>query len=66
MFIRDDHGNFLRAKCSTVDGRRQPREAEALSLKEALSWVKTWRTSKCIFETDAKLLMDTIHGVRGR
>lgn len=48
-----------------VRGRDQVREAEALSLKEALTWMKTWRTSKCIFETNAKLLADVIYGGRG-
>lgn len=37
-----------------------------MSLKEALSWIKAWRTSKCIFETDAKLLVDAINGMRGK
>lgn len=64
--VRDDQGEFLRAKCSTVSGHRAPREVEALGLKEALSWVKTWRNTKCIFETGAKLLVDAIHGVRGK
>lgn len=38
--VRDEHGSFLRARCNKVQGRLQPREAEAISLKEALSWMK--------------------------
>ena len=64
--MRDEHGEFLRAKCQVVSGSRQPREAEALSLKEASSWVKEWRASKCIFETDAKLVVDAMNGARGK
>ncbi|XP_074351625.1 uncharacterized protein LOC141690750 [Apium graveolens] len=63
--IRDEGDNFLRAKSTVVPGRLQPREAEALSLKEALAWTKEWRNSKCIFKCDAKLLVDAVNGGRG-
>lgn len=63
---RDDRGRFIRARSNVIHRRLQPREAEALSLKEALSWTKTWRDSKCIFETDAKLLVEAVKGTRGR
>lgn len=43
-------------------GVMQAKEAEALSLKEALLWARRWTSSKCIFETDAKVLVDAIHG----
>ena len=62
---RDDSGRFIRARSNIVHGRLQPREAEALGLKEALSWVKEWRASKCVFESDAKLLVDAVQGRRG-
>lgn len=58
-------GNFVSAKSNVVKGSTQAREADALSLKEALTWVKTCRTSKCIFEIDAKLLVDAIYGSQG-
>ncbi|KAL8103570.1 hypothetical protein AgCh_027952 [Apium graveolens] len=64
--VRDETGNFLRARCSTTHATTQPRDAEALSLREALSWIKQWRRTKCIFETDSKLLVDALNGVRGR
>lgn len=34
-------------------------------MKEALSWTKEWRSGKCILETDSKLLVDAVTGVRG-
>lgn len=64
--IRDDGGRFMRARMNTVQGGRSIREAEALSMREALSWVKNWTTTKCIFESDAKLLVDAFYGPRGK
>lgn len=63
---RDDRGRFVRARCSAVRGIFQPRGAEAISLKEALSWNKEWTNLKCIYETNYKLLVDAIYGTRGK
>ncbi|XP_074374534.1 uncharacterized protein LOC141714940 [Apium graveolens] len=63
--IRDEGGNFLRARSTVLPGRLQPREAEALSLKEAFAWTKEWMNSKCIFEYDAKLLVDAVNSGQG-
>ncbi|XP_074327155.1 uncharacterized protein LOC141665071 [Apium graveolens] len=63
---RDERENFLRGRCNVVQGRFQPREAEAMGLKEALTWIKNWRTRKCIFECDAKLLVEAVNGSGGR
>lgn len=63
--VRNDEGEFLRATCNITNGRRQSRKVEALSLKEALSWMKGSRNSKCIFESDAKLLIDALNGSGG-
>lgn len=41
--IRDEEGNFLRARCSTLSYTMNPKEAEAMSLREGLSWTKEWR-----------------------
>lgn len=49
-----------------IRSKGQIREAEAVSLKEALSWIKPWGTSKCIFESDAKILLDAFQGRRGK
>lgn len=36
------------------------REAKARSFKEALRWTKTWRTTRCIFELNAKSVVDAV------
>ncbi|XP_074378201.1 uncharacterized protein LOC141719726 [Apium graveolens] len=64
--IRDEDGQFLRARSSSVTRTMQPREAEALSMKEAFSWTQQWRVSKCVFESDAQNLVDAINGHGGR
>lgn len=61
---RDDSGHFIRARSKKIQAGYQPRIAEALSLREALSWTKEWRSSKCVFETDAKALVDAINKVK--
>lgn len=63
--VRDHHGEFLRARSNSFYGSTHAREAEALSLKEALIWVHNWRNYKCIFEMDFKLVVDAIYGGRG-
>ncbi|XP_074346962.1 uncharacterized protein LOC141685777 [Apium graveolens] len=60
--VRNDEGGFVRARSSLVRSRACAREAEALSLKEALLWVKSWRQNKFIFESDSKVLVDEIRG----
>lgn len=40
-------------------GAWRAREAEAISLKEAMSWAKGMNITHCIFETDSKSLADT-------
>ncbi|XP_017216875.1 uncharacterized protein LOC108194444 [Daucus carota subsp. sativus] len=57
--MRDEQGRFIRAKNQRIAVAYQPREAEAIALKETLSWVKDLGYRKCIFETDAKTLADT-------
>ena len=64
--IRDEHGSFLRAMCKQMSGTWTPREAEALSLKEVLSWVKSFGFARCVIETDSKLLADAYNGTPGR
>lgn len=58
IVIRDSHGDFVRAICSHIEGAWQPRDAEALSLKEALSSAKSLNLHHCIFETDSKTLVE--------
>lgn len=64
--IRYAAGEFVRARAQKIEVNMQPREAEAVSLKEALSWTKELGFQKCIFETDAKMLADACKGVPGR
>lgn len=37
--VRDANGLFLRSRSRVIRGARSPREAEALSMREALSWI---------------------------
>lgn len=64
--MRDDRGKFIRARMNTARGGTSAREAEAISMREALSWIKSWRTTKCVFESDAKLLVDAFYGPKGK
>lgn len=63
--VRDDRAEILRATSNSFKGRTHAQEAEALSLKEALIWIQSWRTRRCIFALDSKLVVDAIHGERG-
>lgn len=58
--VRDAGGIFLGARSNIIRGARSPREAEAMSMREALSWVKDWRVNNCVFESDSKLLIDAL------
>lgn len=64
--IRDANGRLVRAMCKQELGSWSPREAEALSLKEVLSWTKRYGFTRCVFETDSKLLADACNGGSGR
>ncbi|KAL8097342.1 hypothetical protein AgCh_030472 [Apium graveolens] len=59
---RDEFGNFQRARGTVMYPSVQPRIAEALIFREALSWIKQWRTTKCIFESNSKQLVDALNG----
>ena len=50
--IRDSGGAFIAAKCQRFPGLFRPREAEALVVREALSWIKNLQLSKIIVEID--------------
>lgn len=63
--VRDMYGQFLSARCRRVNVAWQAREAEAIGLKEALSWVKTMNITHCIFETDSKTLAAACNGKPG-
>ena len=63
---RDDRGRFLGARSSNCRGYTQIREAEAVGLRDALTWMQKWRTTNCIFELDAKLVVEAIYNNTGR
>ncbi|XP_074360145.1 uncharacterized protein LOC141700235 [Apium graveolens] len=63
--IRDSHGNFIEARCCKIQGHWQIREAEAISLKEAVSWVRLLGFQYCRFETDSQVLVWAIKGQSG-
>ena len=50
--IRDAGGTFVVAKCQCFPGSFHLHEAEALAVREALSWIKNLQISKIIFEID--------------
>lgn len=64
--VRDDSGSFLRARTNMVRGCLFVKETEALSLMEALPWMKTWRINEVIFQSDTKLLVDAFKGNQKR
>lgn len=63
--IRNANGTFIAARAQRIAAQLHPREMEALGLKEALSWTKRLGFKRCVFETDAKLLVDAIREVKG-
>lgn len=64
--VRDSQGSFVGARCCRIEGEKQPREAGALSLKEALSWVKSLGYKQCIFETDSHVVAMTCKNKRAK
>lgn len=64
--IRNEDAGFICARAHKISAKLQPREAEVVGLKEALSWIKELGFKNCIFETDAKMLADACNGVKGR
>lgn len=63
--LRDEHGLFLGARNCRIVGAWSPREAEALGMKEALSWLTKRRGQGCIIETDSQVLVTACNGNPG-
>ncbi|XP_074347230.1 uncharacterized protein LOC141686068 [Apium graveolens] len=63
--LRDENGKFLGARCRKMEGAWRPHEADAISLKEAMSWVKEMQITHCVFVTDLKILDDACNGTPG-
>lgn len=61
MVIRDSNGSFIICKTSLHHGTALVKEAEALAIHEALSWIKGMGYDKVIVESDSKTSVDAIH-----
>ncbi|XP_074378629.1 uncharacterized protein LOC141720175 [Apium graveolens] len=63
--MRDSQGAFLGARCCRKMGAWSPREAEAIGMKEALSWVIARKNQCCIMESDSRMLVQACNGSPG-
>ncbi|XP_073317263.1 uncharacterized protein [Primulina huaijiensis] len=61
MVIRDSNGSFIICKTSLHHGTALVKEAEALAIHEALSWIKGMGYDKVIVESNSKTSVDAIH-----
>ncbi|XP_073279568.1 uncharacterized protein [Primulina huaijiensis] len=61
MVIRDSNGSFIVSRTNFHDGAALVKEAEALAIHEALSWIKELGYDKVIVETDSKISEDEVH-----
>ncbi|XP_019194791.1 PREDICTED: uncharacterized protein LOC109188616 [Ipomoea nil] len=58
--LRDDFGNFLAAKNMLVPGVYMVKEAEILSIRDALSWLKNTGMGAVDVETDCQVVYNAI------
>ncbi|KAK6161535.1 hypothetical protein DH2020_004916 [Rehmannia glutinosa] len=58
LVLRDDAGIFIVARTLWFQGIYEVREAEALGVREALSWIRSLSLNKVVIETDAKYVVD--------
>jgi hypothetical protein len=58
MCIQNHRGLFVKAATTWHEGKPLPREAEAIGLRDAISWLG--RLSKVHIELDCKLVVDNI------
>ncbi|KAK6164302.1 hypothetical protein DH2020_001166 [Rehmannia glutinosa] len=63
MILRDDKGEFVVARVVTFPGLFEPKEAEAIGVREALSWIKLIGLQQVVVETNAKCVVDGISSV---
>ena len=59
--VRDAASNMIIARTTNILGAYPVREAEALSLEEALSWLKERQIDKCILETDSAQIVEALN-----
>ncbi|XP_019185981.1 PREDICTED: uncharacterized protein LOC109180726 [Ipomoea nil] len=58
--VRDEHGEFVAAKCVTYPGLYGVKEAEAVGVRETLSWVKGLGFGVIDVETDSQLVFHAL------
>lgn len=59
--LRDENGSFIAAKCTPWKGNFQVKEAEAIGVREALSWIKQLGYSYVEVEMDAANVLQEIN-----
>ena len=60
--LRDDERMVIAAKNGVMNGLVDPAMAEAMSCREALSWLKSLNISKVIVESDALQVINCLNG----
>ena len=63
--LRDDEGTMIAAKNGVMNGLVNPAMAEAMSCREALSWLKSLNIDKVIVESDALQVINSLNGEHG-
>ena len=58
--IRDSRGVFIQARLKSICGKFSLKLAEALAIREALSWLKRLQIDNVLVETDALVLVQDI------
>ncbi|KAJ9176027.1 hypothetical protein P3X46_014520 [Hevea brasiliensis] len=54
MVLRDSNGGFVTALTGIAQGLRSAREAEVITIREALAWFKRSQLSRVLVETDSQ------------
>ncbi|WJX44042.1 hypothetical protein P8452_31070 [Trifolium repens] len=60
MCLRNDHGQFVKAKTRLMEGTPPALEAEAMGLREALNWLGEIEVFDVSIELDCKPVVDSI------
>nr|GMC64734.1 uncharacterized protein LOC109164833 [Ipomoea batatas] len=63
--LRDEDGNFIAALCTPWKGKLLAKEAEALGVREALSWIKQLNYTHVEVEMDAANVLHEINHPQG-
>ena len=59
--VCDSQGLFMHGASRLVVGLFQVRELEAMSLREALSWIKNLGLYRVVFESDSLQVVQVLH-----